>query len=133
MERLLWVALGGSIGAAFRFGVNEAVALWMSKGMDPGSSPFPLATLLVNVAGCFLIGVLAPMAGDGRIGADARLLLIVGLLGGFTTFSAFGWEVLELLRAGRLGAAAGVVALNNVLGLAGVWAGWWLSSPGEAP
>lgn len=132
MERLMWVVLGGAIGAALRLGVNEGVAAVIHRGSEPVASPWPLATLIVNVLGCFLIGVLAPMAGDGRIGIEARYLLIVGLLGAFTTFSAFGWEVVEMMREGRLAAALTVVGLNNLLGLAAVWVGWWLAAPGEA-
>ena len=59
-------------------------------------------------------------------------MLVVGLLGRFTTFSAFGWEVLELMREGRFGAVLGVVALNNLLGIGAVWGGWLIASPTDA-
>ena len=131
MERLLLVALGGAVGAGMRFGVSEGVVRLVAGG-DAGTLRWPIATLIVNVVGCFVIGLLAPMAGDGRISAEARLMLVVGLLGGFTTFSAFGWEVLELMRAGRVGAALGVVALNNLLGIGAVWGGWMIASPTDA-
>ncbi|MEZ6209880.1 MAG: fluoride efflux transporter CrcB [Phycisphaerales bacterium] len=134
MERLLLVALGGAVGAGMRFGVSAGVARLAAGGeMGAGGGlRWPLATLIVNVLGCFFIGMLAPMAGDGRISAEARLMLVVGLLGGFTTFSAFGWEVLELMREGRFGAVLGVVALNNLLGIGAVWGGWLIASPTDA-
>ena len=78
----------------------------------------------MNALGCFAIGVLATWI-DERGGASpaARTLLIAGLLGGFTTFSAFGWETLGLLRAGNVLLAGAYVAVSVALGLAGVWLG----------
>ncbi len=127
MERLLLVALGGGVGAALRFGVAE---LFLRTGKG-GVWDWPLATLTVNVVGCFLIGVLAPLVSDGRLSAEMRLLLLVGVLGGFTTFSAFGLEVMDRVRGGELGAALLIVLLNNVLGIGAVWAGWMLTGRGE--
>lgn len=123
MERLVWVALGGAIGAMLRLGVNEGVAAALHRESDPTATPWPFATLIVNVLGCFLIGVLAPLANDGRLGSEARFFLIVGVLGAFTTFSAFGWEVVEMMLADRFAAALVVVGLNNLLGLTAAWAG----------
>ena len=88
---------------------------------------FPWGTLLVNVAGSFAIGLLAALVtADGRpaLGSDARAFLMVGVLGGFTTFSSFSLETLTLARTGALGAAAANVALSLVLCLGGVWLGF---------
>lgn len=101
---MLYVALGGALGASARYAVSVAV-------------PSPWATLAVNVAGCFLAGWLSPAGGPGR------LLLVTGFCGGFTTFSAFGVETVELSRAGDLARAGTVIALNLGLGLGAVLAG----------
>lgn len=116
----VWVAIGGALGSAARYACSLAAARWVGAG-------FPWGTLFVNVAGSFAIGVLAALvATDGRplLGADARTFLIVGVLGGFTTFSSFSLETFELARGGALGAAALNVALSLVLCLAGVWLGF---------
>jgi len=86
---------------------------------------FPWGTLLVNVLGCLVMGGLIPFfVGESpRLGERARLFLGVGILGGFTTFSAFGLETWSLISRGRSGLAAAYVATSVVLGLAAVWAG----------
>lgn len=85
---------------------------------------FPFGTLAVNVVGCFAIGVIATLADEGRtISPTARLLLVTGLLGGFTTFSAFGLDTLRMIEAGRLVAAFGNAAGSVLLGVAAVVAG----------
>jgi len=110
--KLLLVASGGGAGSMLRFLVHEAARRWLHEG-------FPLGTLIVNIVGCLCIGSLgAVMAGPGGLREDWRLLLMVGLLGGFTTFSAFGLETIELWRASRFGLAAGYVMATNVLCLA---------------
>jgi fluoride exporter len=116
----LWVALGGALGSVARYGCSVLAARWMGSG-------FPWATLFVNVAGSFAIGLLAALVtADGRstLGADARAFVMVGILGGFTTFSSFSLETLNLARNGALGAAGLNVALSIVLCLAAVWLGF---------
>lgn len=118
MKTALLVALGGAIGSVLR---------WMSASWAqshfPGS-PFPWGTLGVNVAGSFAIGVLLTLALERAwIGPDARMFLVAGVLGGFTTFSAFSWESLQLLRDGHWPAAAGYVLGSVVLGLGAAFAG----------
>ena len=111
----LWVALGGSIGAASRFLISTALFV-------PGQ--FPWATLLINIAGSFGIGLLWGF-GHQQVWFDdwGRYLLVVGLLGGFTTFSAFSLETVGLVEGGRLAGAAGYV-LASVLGcVLAAWAG----------
>jgi CrcB protein len=116
----LWVALGGALGSAARYACTLAASRWLGTA-------FPWGTLLVNVAGSFAIGLLATLvATDGRsaLGADARAFVLVGILGGFTTFSSFSLDTLSLARGGALGAAAANVALSVALCLAGVWLGF---------
>ncbi len=113
----VWVAIGSAIGGVGRYAVSRAMAAALADG-------FPWATLLVNVSGSFLIGLVAGLAGPGgRIGADLRLFLTVGLCGGFTTFSAFSFETIELLRERHMAAAGANIALSVLLCLAGVWLG----------
>jgi CrcB protein len=116
----LWVALGGALGSVARYACTLGAARWLGMA-------FPWGTLFVNVAGSFAIGLLAALvATDGRpaLGADARAFVLVGILGGFTTFSSFSLETLSLARGGALGAAAGNVGLSLVLCFAGVWLGF---------
>jgi CrcB protein len=86
---------------------------------------FPAGTLVVNVTGSLLIGLVAGLAESrALIGPDVRLLLVTGVLGGYTTFSAFSLETLLLLRSGQTATALTTVCLQLVLGLAAAWAGF---------
>jgi CrcB protein len=106
----LLVGLGGALGSIARYGVGLALP----------SIGFPYATLAVNVIGCFGIGLALPtMDRAVALPPDLRLLIVVGFLGGFTTFSAFGNETIALLRAGP-GAALLNIAAHLLLGLAAV-------------
>ncbi len=83
-----------------------------------------MATFLVNVAGCLVAGLLAGLVTKLEMfSPDARLFLFTGLLGGFTTFSAFGVETVALLRTGEMGVAAAYVLLSVTAGIVGVWLG----------
>ena len=116
----VWVALGGAAGSVARYACSVAALRWLGSG-------FPWGTLFVNVAGSFAIGLLASlMTADGRplLGTDARPLLLIGVLGGFTTFSSFSLETLNLARSGALGAALLNTAGSVALCLAGVWLGF---------
>ena len=114
MQQVLWVGAGGFIGAVLRFGVSACLP----------SDRFGAGTLFVNTLGCFLIGAVAAWVGArGELDPQTRGLLIVGVLGSFTTFSAFGDEVVELAQVGRHLAAAGIVAAHLCLGLGAVVAG----------
>ena len=118
MDRVLWAGAGGFIGAALRVALGSALA------RAKGSSIFPLETLVINVMGCLAIGVFGSLADErGLITGVARVFVIAGVLGGFTTYSAFGYETFQLLRNGQAVAALGSVSLQLVLGLAAVWAG----------
>jgi CrcB protein len=119
----VWVALGGAIGSVARFGCGSVAARL-------AGSAFPWGTLLVNVAGSLAIGVLAGLVtADGRalVSGDARALLMVGVLGGFTTFSSFSLETLELARDGAWAAAALNVVASFALCLVAVWLGYLLA------
>lgn len=115
MTRLLLVALGGALGA---------VARVLLSGALPRPSGFPLGTLAVNVLGCLAAGAfLAHAEARGSVTEDARAFLVSGVLGGFTTFSAFGGETFGLWRAGETGLAAANAGANLILGFGAVWAG----------
>jgi CrcB protein len=113
MTRLLLVGLGGFVGSVLRYwlsGVAQDIAR---------SSLFPWGTLAVNLLGCLAIGVVAQLAESrGAFSAETRLLVATGLLGGFTTFSAFGNETLLLLRDAERALALANVLANVILGLA---------------
>ena len=89
------------------------------------SIQFPFGTLAVNILGCALVGFLAELADQqGVITGETRAFLIVGILGGFTTFSAFGNETMNLFRDGELWLACGNIIGHTVLGLGAVWLGY---------
>jgi fluoride exporter len=116
LVRLLLVGAGGFLGAALRYGV-ALLALRLLP------STFPYGTLVVNVTGCFTIGLLAAWFDLRAAGLAPRLFWTTGVLGGYTTFSAFGYETLALLRQGDLGAALVNVGAQVAVGLLAVWAG----------
>lgn len=106
---LLQVALGGAIGAAARYGVG----IWVYRLTGPG---FPLGVLVVNVVGSFLMGLLVVYLAQKSL-SHLGPLLMVGLLGGFTTFSAFSLEAYTLFERGAFGQAAAYVGLSVVLSI----------------
>jgi CrcB protein len=113
MRDVLLVALGGALGASGRYGVS----LWSARAFGDA---LPWGTLAVNVAGGFAMGVLAGLAGDRR---DLMLLLGVGVLGGFTTFSAFSIEVVRLAERGAASTAALYALASVILSVAAAFAG----------
>jgi CrcB protein len=119
--RAMIVGAGGFLGAAARYLLGGVV----HRHYD---GTFPLGTWIVNVSGCLAMGVLAALVIDRPVlEPRLRLFLMVGLLGGFTTFSSFGYETLELVRQGSLRAAAVNVIGTMAATLAGVFAGWRLA------
>ncbi len=119
--RIIAVALGGATGSLLRYGVSG----WAQR---IGGQVFPVGTWTVNVVGCFFIGFLATsLSGPILIREDLRIALLVGLLGGFTTFSSYAWETLTLASAGSFRLAALNLLLNNVVGLVAAWTGWRLA------
>ena len=128
MLTYLWIALGGALGSVARYALNGVV----SARLDAGET-FPLGTLVVNVAGSFVIGVLGAMTlPEGRLGAEARAFatqfLMVGICGGFTTFSSFSLQTLNLLRDREWLYAGGNVLLSVALCLVATWLGYLLGS-----
>jgi len=106
--------LGGGVGAVARY----ALGLWIEARVGPG---FPWGTFAINVGGCLAIGVVATLADEHLwISPPARLLLVTGLLGGFTTFSTFGLETWQLFEEGRAGLALAYGGASLFAGLAAV-------------
>lgn len=112
---LIQVALGGAIGASLRYLTNVGVMRWIGPG-------FPYATLIVNVIGSFLMGVIVVVL-SRKGGTHFAPFLMTGILGGFTTFSAFSLDTLTLWERGDHVMAAAYVALSVVLSLAAIVAG----------
>ena len=124
MWNVLWVGLGGFLGAGGRYLTGTAVQQWLNPAW------LPVGTLTVNIVGCLVIGILGRLGESQQWLTDQmRLLLITGILGGFTTFSSLGYETLNLLRQRQIGWAIGYVGLSLALGLLAVWVGYTLVGP----
>jgi CrcB protein len=118
----LAVAVGGALGSMARHGVNHVVhTRWLT-------TRFPIGTVVVNVTGCFVIGLLAGLVASDRIALRLhwREFVFVGLLGGFTTFSTFGLDTLLLARTHSSTDAALNIGLQVIGGLVAVWIGYQL-------
>ena len=116
MGKLFLAGLGGFIGSSLRYVVTGYVQ------QTSHSISFPYGTLAVNLIGCFIIGFLSQLAESrGVFTAESRTFVFVGLLGGFTTFSAFGNETMNLWRDGQNTFALANIAAHLVLGLGAVW------------
>ena len=113
------VAVGGALGSVARHGVNRLVH------QEWPLLRFPLATVVVNIAGCCVIGVLAGLVSSGRLPMRAtwRDFVFVGILGGFTTFSTFGLDTIALIRSGQSSHALLNIVLHVVCGLVAVHLG----------
>jgi CrcB protein len=123
VKALLMVALGGAFGSVARFKLSGWI---LHHTID---WRFPAGTFAVNVLGCLVAGVLAALAEKHEyFTADTRLFLFTGILGGFTTFSAFGLETLFLLKRGELLVAGANVVLSVAAGLLALWLGFGLAS-----
>jgi fluoride exporter len=118
MGNVLWVGIGGFIGSVFRYLLGGLIQDW-SKRDD-----FPVGTLAINLIGCLIIGVLSQLSeARGAFSPETRAFVFVGILGGFTTFSAFGNETLNLWRDRETFLALVNVTGHIVLGLGMVWLG----------
>ena len=121
MKGWMWVALGGALGSLARWGLSGVVQRW-------SGTTFPWGTFAVNLLGSLLIGVVTALALErALVPPEARLFLVTGVLGGFTTFSALSYETFALLRDGQWPAALGY-ALGSVLaGVGATVAGYGLA------
>lgn len=120
-KSILLVGIGGGAGSIFRFLVSH-----FSKKYWNGE--FPLGTFLVNISGCFLIGILAGyLLKAHNSGTDLRMLLVVGFCGGYTTFSAFALENFELIHSGKITITLFYTLASMILGIVFVWLGIALS------
>lgn len=120
VKELILVAAGGAIGAGLRFLASRAALQWLPP-------TFPWGTYLINITGCLFIGFVAGLSDGGSISAPSRLFIVTGILGGYTTFSAFGLEAHGLITDGRLFSAFFYVAGQVLLGLIGVFVGLGLA------
>jgi CrcB protein len=115
--RILAIGVAGALGALARYGLTNGVQRYMPAG-------FPGGTLVVNLIGCFLLGLLASLSVERLpMGMTMRAAVLVGFLGAFTTFSTFGYETLTLLREGAVLRAALNVGLSVGVGIMACWAG----------
>lgn len=128
---MLLIFLGAGLGGVLRYVLGGLV-------QSASGSTLPVGTLVVNVSGCLAVGFLAAaMEGPILVREEVRMALLIGVLGGYTTFSTFSRETLALATDGQFAAAAGNVLLSNILGLAAAWAGWavatrWFGGGGGA-
>ncbi|MGH8338314.1 MAG: fluoride efflux transporter CrcB [Gammaproteobacteria bacterium] len=116
----LWVAIGGAVGSMMRYGLSGVV-------MQMTGGSFPYGTMFANVTGALLIGVFASLAAPESpyfLPASARLLLMTGVCGGYTTFSTFSLETFNLLRDGEFIPALANMLLSVVLCVISVWIGY---------
>ncbi len=118
LPQLLLVGVGGFLGSVGRFVVSG-----FFNRLSPALA-FPIGTLAVNILGCFLIGLLHGLAESRNLlGTDTRIFLFIGVLGGFTTYSTFGFESLALLKDGEFFKTSANILIHVVVGLSAVWIG----------
>jgi CrcB protein len=121
MLRLILIGLAGFAGTLMRYWLSD----WTARRYG---ETFPTGTLVVNLIGCFLAGLLFYLMFDRYlISPTVRTIVLIGLLGGFTTFSSFGLQTFTLLRDGEMGLALFNIAISNVGGLLMVWVGYSLA------
>ncbi len=117
----LLIFLGSGLGGLLRYLLGVSIQTWCA-------SCFPWGTLTINVSGCFLIGFLATLwAGDATLPAEYKAGILVGFLGGYTTFSTFGYETISLLNNHRTEGAVSYVLASVLVGLLAVWCGQLLA------
>ncbi len=118
MEKYLLIGLGGGVGSIARYVASRVVYHTVGES-------FPYGTLAVNIVGCLLIGFLMSFMQERlTVNSNYRFILIIGFLGGFTTFSSFSFETFELMRSGSVGASLLNVGYNVAGCLASTWGGY---------
>ncbi|MDH6342463.1 CrcB protein [Parabacteroides sp. PFB2-12] len=121
IKQLLWVGLGGGIGSIFRY----LTSVWVLKRY---AADFPLATFVVNMVGCLLIGLIVGLSFRAQwIDQHMKLFLVTGFCGGYTTFSTFSLENWGLLEAGNYTSLFLNIVGSVLLGILAVWIGLWLA------
>ena len=113
---VIWVGVGGMVGAASRFGISQLIS-------ERWGSALPYGTFVVNLTGSFAIGVILTLLLDRTADPAWRLLIVTGFLGGYTTFSSYSFELMALIGGGRLGWAAVYLIASNLAGLAACFGG----------
>jgi fluoride exporter len=116
MERYFLVAVGAALGGLARYILGTAITQYFGLR-------FPLGTMVINVTGCFVIGILMTLITAHALNPRWQPLLVVGVLGGYTTFSSFGWEAFQAIREGNPMMGFAYVALSVTLGYLAVWCG----------
>ena len=121
MQKTIWIALAGLLGTLLRYWLSGFVARQYGE-------TFPWGTMAVNLIGCFVTGAVFFLAEERfLVSPTVRTVILIGLLGGFTTFSSYGLQTFTLLRDGEFGLAILNVVTSNILGLCMVWVGYVLS------
>jgi len=120
MYKLLLIALGGALGTLARYGTGAVLALPTQR------VGFPFGTLAVNLVGCFIMGLLQGIFLDRLVAQQYRQALLIGVLGGYTTFSSYGWETTAFLRDSQWMMAAINIGASNVIGIPLVIVGYLL-------
>jgi CrcB protein len=113
---VLWVALGSALGGAFRY--------LLSGWIQQHQAGFPWSTVVINVTGSLLLGIIMRFALAGAVRPELRAFLAIGFCGGYTTFSTFSFETMALIRDGHAGRAATYVLASVVLSIGAVFAGY---------
>lgn len=122
MYKIILIGIGGFIGSSFRYLISGAVQKFSNQSF------FPVGTLAVNLIGCILIGFLAGLSESRQLFSDiVRSFIFIGVLGGFTTFSTFGYESFSFLRDGQIISTLINVSIHVILGIIFVWLGFSIS------
>ncbi len=123
----MWLGVAGGMGTVARYGLSNAVQRVCGSGFWGGfGGGFPFGTLAVNVAGCFFFGLAWSLFAHGLQSGQVRLIVFVGFLGAFTTFSTYAFEATQFMRDDRWALAAAHLLAHNTLGLISVVLGLWL-------
>lgn len=121
LKNIIFIGIGGGLGSICRYLVSFVLAKWIDMA-------FPISTFLINIIGSLLIGLLLGIFDKSLLSDSARLLLVTGFCGGFTTFSAFSSENLNLILSGNWLTALSYSLLSVLLGVLSVWIGMRISS-----